>query len=108
MVDTIDTIPIATGSDGIIRVGGTRVTLDTIVAAFRRGATPEEIAQRYPSISLPDIYQVIGYYLKHSADLSPYLQRHQEEQQRLLAQNEAQWSPAGLRQRLLARRQSNR
>ena len=34
--DTIaDTIPIATGSDGIIRVGGTRVTLDTIVAAFR-------------------------------------------------------------------------
>ncbi|HTT63751.1 MAG TPA: DUF433 domain-containing protein, partial [Bryobacteraceae bacterium] len=45
-----------------------RVTLDLVVRAFNRGATPEEIAQDFPSLQLPDIYQVIGYYLKHGSD----------------------------------------
>jgi Protein of unknown function (DUF433) len=45
-------VPVATDVDGVVRVGGTRVTLDTIVAAFHDGATPEEIAQQYPSFIL--------------------------------------------------------
>jgi hypothetical protein len=46
--------PIAKDDDGVLRVAGTRVTLDSIVAAFDLGATPEEIVQRYPSIQLAD------------------------------------------------------
>lgn len=44
--------------DQVVRVAGTRVTLDTIVRAFQRGATAEEIAQDYSAVSLPDIYAV--------------------------------------------------
>ena len=40
-------VAIETDADGVIRVGGTRVTLDTLIAAFDAGATAEEIAQQY-------------------------------------------------------------
>jgi len=41
----VDTIPIAKDADGVIRVSGTRVTLDSLVEAFQQSATPEEISQ---------------------------------------------------------------
>ena len=58
--ETIETIPMVTGADGVIRVSGTRVTLDSILLAFNDGATPEEIAQQCPSVPLADIYHLIG------------------------------------------------
>ena len=48
---------------------GTRVTLDTIVTAFRAGATAEEIAQKFSTVPLADIYQIIARYLNHTADI---------------------------------------
>jgi len=56
--ETIERIPIHTDGDGVVRVAATRVTLDTIVAAFDAGATAEEIAQQYSSISPADVYSV--------------------------------------------------
>jgi uncharacterized protein (DUF433 family) len=50
-------------ADGVMRISGTRVTLDSLLAVFNEGAIAEEIARQYPSISLGDVYQVIGYYL---------------------------------------------
>jgi len=44
-----ETLPLAMGPDSVVRVGNTRVTLDTVVAAFKQGATAEEIVQQYPS-----------------------------------------------------------
>ncbi len=99
----VDAIPLAQDSQGVFRVAGTRVTLDLIVSAFNRGATAEEIIQDFPSLRLPDVYQVIGYYLKHSDELAPYFERRRREEQELLATHE-EWSPLGLRERLLARR----
>ena len=64
--ELVDTIPLSKDSNGVFRVGATRVTLDLVVRAFNRGATPEEIAQDFPSLQPPDIYQVIGYYLKRT------------------------------------------
>lgn len=57
-------VPLNIDMDGVIRVGNTRVTLDTVVAAFKEGATAEEIVWQYPSLSLADVYAVIGYYLQ--------------------------------------------
>ena len=57
--------PIAADAHGAYRVGGTRVTLDTVIAAFHDGATPEEIVEQYPAIGLDHAYAVIGYYLRH-------------------------------------------
>ncbi|HTT65750.1 MAG TPA: DUF433 domain-containing protein, partial [Bryobacteraceae bacterium] len=65
--EVIDAIPLSKDARGVYRVGRSRVTLDLVVRAFNRGATPEEIAQDFPSLQLPDIYQVIGYYLKHGS-----------------------------------------
>lgn len=49
-------VPIETDVDGVTRVGGTRVTLDTLLAAFDFGATAEEIAQQHDSVTLADVY----------------------------------------------------
>jgi uncharacterized protein (DUF433 family) len=54
-------VPIQTDADGVVRVAGTRVTLDIIVSAFEAGATAEEIAQQYASVPLVDVYSVITY-----------------------------------------------
>ncbi len=97
------TIPLETDADGVIRVSKTRVTLDTIVAAFHDGATAEEIAQQYPSVPLADVYYVIGYYLRRSADLDAYLARRQGQAEEVRRQNEAHFVFTGIRARLLAR-----
>jgi uncharacterized protein (DUF433 family) len=99
-----DRVPIETDADGVTRVGGTRVTLDTLVAAFDAGATAEEIAQQYPSVSLADIYSVIAYYLRHRPEVRTYLGKRLEQSTRVRAENERRFDPTGVRDRLLARR----
>src|SRR5437016_6295480 len=66
-------VPLDAGPDGIIRLRGTRVTLESVVEAFQEGSTPEEIAQQYPTLSLADIYSVLGYYLGHQQAVAAYL-----------------------------------
>jgi len=102
---TTEAIPLVAGADGVIRVHGTRVMLETVVAAFADGATAEEIAQQYPSASLPDIYQLIGYYLRHATELESYFAERQEAAGQTRRENESKWPPDGIRQRLLARSQ---
>jgi uncharacterized protein (DUF433 family) len=104
--EVVDTIPLTRDVHGVFRVGGTRVTLDLVVRAFNRGATPEEIAQDFPSLLLPDIYQVIGYYLKHGSELAGYLDERTRAEQQMLDTHREEWSPRGLRERLLARRRN--
>ena len=62
-------VPLTTDSDGVVRVARTRVTLDTVVAAFAEGATAEEIAQQYPSLDLADVYSVLAYFLRHRSEV---------------------------------------
>ncbi len=103
-LDTRETIPLAMDSAGVIRVGNTRVTLDTIIAGFKEGATAEEIAQQYPSVSLADVYYVIGYYLRRQSELEDYLKRRHSQAEQTRQQNEARFDPTGIRERLLARK----
>lgn len=97
-------VPLETDSNGVIRVGKTRVTLDTVVAAFRQGATAEEIAHQYPSLDLADVYHVIGYYLRRPAEVEQYLRERKAKAEAVRGQNEARFDPQGVRARLLARR----
>jgi len=97
--------PLTVDADGVIRVGGTRVTLDTIVAAFLDGATAEEIAQQYPSLDLADIYAAISYYLRHRPEVEAYLQQRRRLAEEVRRENESRFAPHGVRARLLARRQ---
>jgi uncharacterized protein (DUF433 family) len=99
-----ETFPLALDSDGVVRISGTRVTLDTVVEAFLEGATAEEIVQQYPSLELADVYSVISYYLKRRSEVDEYLKTRTAEAQEVRHQNESRHDPTGVRARLLARR----
>lgn len=101
-----ETVPLVTDMDGVVRVGKTRVTLDTVISAFLDGATAEEIVHQYPSLNLADVYAVIAYYLRRRAEVDAYLQQRQQQAEKLREQNESRLDPMGIRDRLLARRSS--
>jgi len=99
-----EVIPLEIDTNGVVRVGKTRVTLDTIIAAFSDGATAEEIVQQYPSLNLADVYHVIGYYLRWPSEVEAYLQQREVQANAVRMQNESRFDPQGVRDRLLARR----
>ena len=96
--------PLEMDVDGVVRVGGTRVTLDSVVVAFEFGATAEQIAQQYPSLDLADVYAVIGYYLHHREDVETYVGQRRRIAADVRQENEARFDLPGTRARLLARK----
>jgi uncharacterized protein (DUF433 family) len=97
-------VPLQTDAEGVVRVAGTRVTLDTLVAAFQQGATAEAIAGQYPSLDLADVYAVISYYLRHQETIDSYLDERRNQARAVRQMNESRFDPHGVRGRLLARR----
>ena len=83
--------PLKTNADGVVRVGNTRVTLDTVIAVFKQGTTAEEIVYRYPSLRLADVYATIGFYLNHQQEVETYLQLRQQQAQEIRKMNEAKF-----------------
>ena len=98
--------PLTTGPDGVVRVAGTRVPLETIVTAFDAGATAEEIAQQYASVDLASVYAVISYVLDHRREVDEYVAARRDAAAEMRGEIEARFPPAGVRARLLARRSS--
>lgn len=96
--------PLETNADGVVRVGKTRVTLDTVVAVFKQGSTAEEIVYRYPSLKFADVYATIAFYLNHQQEVEAYLQQRQQQSQEVRRMNQARFDPQGLRDKLLARK----
>jgi uncharacterized protein (DUF433 family) len=99
----LEPIPLATDSGGVIRVGGTRVTLDTVIDTFMTGASPEEIAQDFPVLHLDDVYAVITYYLRHRAEVDAYVRTRRFRAAAIRSEIEVHSPQTGLRDRLLAR-----
>src|ERR1035438_1391389 len=64
--------------DGNYYVAGTRVSLDSIVHAFRRGESPETICQNFDLLRLEEVYGAIAYYLAEQTDIDAYLVRQGE------------------------------
>ena len=104
MTSFVQTVPINIDADGVWRVGKTRVTVDTIVAAFNEGVEAEQIARQYDSIKLADIYAVIAFYLNHRREVEIYLEKQAEIAAAVRRENEARFPPDGIRERLLARK----
>lgn len=101
---TADPIPLTTDANGVVRISKTRVTLDTVVIAFLEGAIAEEIVEQYPSLQLSDVYSVIGYYLRHKAEIDSYLLERQQRAAEVRKEAQKRFNPLGIRDRLLARR----
>jgi uncharacterized protein (DUF433 family) len=97
-------IPLTAAEDGVIRVGGTRVRLDTVVYAFNEGYTAEEIVAQYPALDLTDVYAVIAYYLGHRATVDEYVAQRAEIVEAIRREIEAKPEYHAFRQQLLKRR----
>jgi uncharacterized protein (DUF433 family) len=104
LVIVAESAPLEINADGVVQVGKTRVTLDTVVSVFQQGTTAEEIVYRYPSLKLADVYAAIAFYLNHQQEVEAYLQQRQKQAQEVRKMNEAKFDPQGLRDRLLARK----
>ena len=58
-----------------IRIKGTRVGIETILEDYLNAASPEEIAVRYPTVTLEQVYATITYYLRNKHKIDQYLKR---------------------------------
>lgn len=65
--------------DGGYWIKGTRISLDSVVYAFKRGAAPESIKRSFPLLSLEEIYGAITFYLAHEQQIDSYLEQSEKE-----------------------------
>jgi uncharacterized protein (DUF433 family) len=62
-----------------IRIKGTRIGIESILYEYVHNArTPEEIKERFRTVSLEQVYATILYYLSHKEAVSAYLTDHLE------------------------------
>ena len=65
--------------DGGYWIRGTRISLDSVVYAFQRGAAPESILRSFPLLTLEQVYGAIAYYLAHQQAIDDYLRQGEAE-----------------------------
>jgi len=91
---------VRTDAGGAMRVGMSDVPIDSVVAAFDQGHSPEMIRAQYPSLALEEVYGAIAYYLANRKDVDAYLKRQDALWAKWRARTDA--SPAPVVQRLRA------
>ena len=64
--------------EGVWKVCGSRVSLDSVLAAYLSGLSPEGTQEAFPSLSLEAIHGCLAFYLRNRADLDAYLQRERD------------------------------
>lgn len=105
--ETTLAVPFVVTEQGTIRIGNSRVSLDSVVHHFKLGATAEQIAHSFTSLNLADIYTAIAYYLNHREAIEEYLRRQEAEaealRERLESEPQRQAAMAELRERILTR-----
>lgn len=89
---------------GVIRIGGTRVTLDTVISAFKNGSTCEEIVFQFPVLKLANIYSIESYYLNNQDKVEAYLEKHERIADKIEKNIQAHFDTRDIRQRLKKRR----
>jgi uncharacterized protein (DUF433 family) len=100
----IDAPPLHVTKEGVVRVGNTRVPLETVIWTYQEGASPEEIVMHYDVLELADVHAVIAYYLKHREDVDAYIEGVLAESEQVRQENEARFDMRAFRERLLARK----
>jgi uncharacterized protein (DUF433 family) len=97
-------VPLVKDQAGRLMVPGTRISLDILVAAFKRGESPEAIHDDHEAVSLADVYAIFSYYLRHRVEVEAYLAEQEREGAKIQARLEQTYPmPEGLRAKLLAR-----
>lgn len=80
-------------SEGVFRVAGTRVSLDSLVYLFREGMSAESMVESYPALTLEQAHGALAFYLANQNEVDAYLaegQRAAESQHRQSRQTNAE------------------
>ncbi len=85
---------------GTLRVGDSRVSLDSVIYAYNRGENAAEIQESFPTLTLAEVHAAIAFYLHNKSEVDQYLADRVAEFER----SRAKYSTPGLREKLLARR----
>jgi uncharacterized protein (DUF433 family) len=93
---------LASRRNGGYYVSGTRVSLDSIVYAYRRGESAESIRQNFPSLSLVQVYGAITFYLSNQRTVDAYLTEAEKDWDEFAREHPL---PEELRQKLEGARQ---
>lgn len=67
-----------TDEHGVKCIGSTGVTLDSVLAAWEQGSSPESIRSQYPALSLVEIYGTLTWCLEHVDEVNAYRERQQQ------------------------------
>ena len=83
MATTLTTfdVPLRLDAQGTIRVGQSRVTLDTVIGAHDRGASPEAIARQFPAVTLAELHGASAHSRQPQAELDASLRARLARQQ---------------------------
>ncbi len=65
--------------DGAYWIAGSRVSLDSVVYAYRAGRAPEDIVRSFPALTLEYVYAAIAFYLARQTEIDRYLDRRKAE-----------------------------
>jgi uncharacterized protein (DUF433 family) len=86
-------VPLRTDEHGVIRVSGTRVTLESVISVYKQDRSAEVIHEAFDVIPLADAYAVIAYYLSHTQEVDAYMKHAEEEGERIRAKWEKEYPP---------------
>jgi uncharacterized protein (DUF433 family) len=83
-----------------IRLKGHRIGIESILYEYiHRAQTPEEIATRFPTLSLEHIYATILYYLQNKKQIHDYMTEWIEKEDRMYEEQARNPTPAMIRLR---------
>jgi uncharacterized protein (DUF433 family) len=72
-------------SDGEIRLTGHRISLYDVISFHQEGYTAERLHERFPSVPLPLICQVLDFYRENLDEVDAYVAECEAELERLRA-----------------------
>jgi uncharacterized protein (DUF433 family) len=103
-------VPLRDDGQGGLRVGTTRVSLESVLYMYQQGASPVDIVRAFDTLELADVYVVLAWALRHVEQVDSYLNRREQEAAEMRLQLEragvtpTQEQGANLKERLLGRR----
>ena len=68
---------------GLLRIDGTRMTVNQVVVWYKQGYSPEEIADQYPHLVLSQVYAALAYYHANKEEVEASLATEKEKSDQL-------------------------
>lgn len=86
---TVIPVPLRDDGMGSLRVGKTRVPLESVLALHGQGQTAERIVEAFDTLELADVHAVLAWALRHPNDVAAYLKESDEQAEEVRRQLEA-------------------